>query len=338
MLEYYGAKTDLLFNLGYNVDDRFYFGFNLGIPMIDLGRNDLFYEQAQDPTAHPVIFYDKDDNLVPTNYVSSTNTYKLSTSALGINARFGFIALITESLRLGAAIQTPTAYTVHEKWEYSASSTYENSEYSSSAKSTPGEYEYHLRTPYIVDAGITYTLPGVGLLSIDYELNDYSVCKYSDFGYLGYDEDSWAKENYVNRTFLGVSHSVRAGVEFKPLDFLAVRAGYSFVSDPEKYLLDESGKRVTAEEWKGYGQILTKGGYFDSFTHSVSFGLGYSSSGSFFADLALRLTSYPRNYYDPYYYSYDAVDKDGKLLDVNSPVILLNRSVFDAMLTMGWRF
>lgn len=333
-----GAKTDVIFNLGFNVDDRFYFGFNLGIPTLNYRREEIFYEQAQDPSAHSVIFYDKDDNRIPTNFVSSTNSYKLNTDGLGINARFGFIALLTESLRLGAAIQTPTSMSLSETWEYRASSSYEDSSFDSSARSSIGEFKYNLRTPYIVDAGIAYTIPAVGLLSVDYELTDYSVCKYSDSGNSYFSEDSWADQNYINRTFLGVSHSVRAGVEFKPVDFLSLRAGYSFVSDPEKYKLDASGKRVNAENWGGYAQVLSDGGYFDSVTHAVSGGLGFSSAGSFFADLALRMTSYPKRYYSPYYYDYSPVDKDGTPLNVSSPVELLNHSVFDVMLTVGWRF
>ena len=338
MYNTYGAKTDVIFNLGYNVEDCFYFDFNVGIPMLNYRREEIFYEQAQDPSAHPVIFYDKNDNLVATNFLNATNSYKLNTDGVGINARFGFIALVTESLRIGAAIQSPTSFNISESWEYRASSSYEDSSFDSDAKSSRGEYEYNLRTPYVVDAGIAYTLPGVGLLSLDYELTDYSICKYSDNENNYFGEDEWTTQNYVNRTFLGVSHAVRAGVEFKPLDFLSVRAGYNFISDPEKYMLDMEGNRVTAETWGGYGQVLNKGGYFGSFTHAVSFGLGYSSAGSFFADFALRLTSYPRSYYSPYYYEYAAVGQDGKLLAVNNPVELLNRSVFDTMLTVGWRF
>ena len=335
----YGTKTDIAFNLGFNIEDRFYFGVNLGLPTLNYRREELFSEAAQSPEAHPVIFYDANDNLVSTNYVSSTNTYRLNTDANGINARFGFIALLTESLRIGAAIQTPTMLNVNETWEYRASTTYEDSSFDSSAKSSVGEYGYNLRTPYVVDAGIAYTLPGVGLLSIDYELTDFSVMKYSDKQSSYFGEDSWATQNYINRTFCGLSHSVRAGVEFKPIDFLSLRAGYSFVSDPEKYWLDTSGNRVTAETWQGYNQIITDSHYFDSVTHAVSFGAGYSSPGSFFADFAVRLTTYPRSYYSPYYYgSYAAVDKDGKALDVLAPTELINRSIVDAVLTFGWRF
>ena len=335
----YGTKTDVAFNLAFNVQDRFYFGFNVNVPSLNYRREEIFSEAAQQPEAFPVIFYGSDDKLVSTNYKSSSNTYRLNTDGLGINARFGFIALITESLRFGAAIQTPTRLNLKETWEYRASSTYDVSQFNSSASSSIGEYDYSLRTPYVVDAGIAYTVPGLGLLSIDYELTDYSVMKYyrPEGGYFG--EDIWAKQNYVNNTFCGLSHSVRAGVEFKPIPSVALRAGYSFVSDPEKYWLNNEGQRVTAETWQGYNEVLTESHYFDKVTHGISVGAGYSSSGSFFADFALRMTSYPTVAYSPYYYgSYDAVDKDGYKLAVLDPLERISNSIIDAVVTLGWRF
>ena len=335
----YGTKTDLAFNLGFNVQDRFYFGFNVSIPSLNYRREEVFSEAAQQIEAFPVIFYDSNNNLVSTHYKSSSNNYLLNTDGIGINARFGFIALLGESLRIGAAIQSPTAYSLSETWQYRASSEYDDSRFNSTGESTIGEYDYNLRTPYIVDAGIAYTVPGLGLLSIDYELTDYSVMKYyrEEGGYFG--EDIWARQNYVNSTFCGLSHSVRAGVEFKPVPSIALRAGYSFVSDPEKYWLDNDGLRVTAETWKGYNQVLTESHYFDKVTHGISVGAGYSSSGSFFADFAVRMTAYPTVAYSPYYYgSYNAVDKDGYNIVVLDPLENIDNSIIDAVLTLGWRF
>ncbi|MBR4826882.1 MAG: hypothetical protein IKZ91_03255 [Bacteroidales bacterium] len=335
----YGTKTDIAFNMGFNVQDNFYFGFNIGFPTLNYRREEIFQEAAQTPEQFPVIFYYNDDELLTTHYLSSTNTYRLNTNGVGVNARFGFIGLIADNVRVGAAIQTPTAMNIEESWEYRASSSYEMSIFDSSAESSIGTFEYNLRTPYIVDAGIAYTVPGLGLLSLDYELTDYSVVKYSDKDSDYFGEDSWSRQNYINRTFLGLSHSVRAGVEFKPVEAVSLRAGYSFVSDPEKYWFDSMGNRVTAETWQGYSQVLESSRYFTNVTHAMSLGIGYSSPGSFFADFAVRLTAYPKVYYSPYYYgSYDAVGKDGQALAVADPLVSIDRKIIDSVLTLGWRF
>ena len=346
----YGSKTDLLFNIGFNMEDRFYFGFNLGVPTLRYSRQEVFTEVPREPGQFPVIFYTDDEGTtkVSTNYANSSNSYTLNTTATGVNAKFGFIALPTEHLRIGAAIQTPTMYTVSERWQYGASTTYEDHSFDGNWKSSIGEASYNLRSPYIVDAGIAYTLPGIGLFSVDYELTDYSIMEYRDEGadYYFSSVDNWATTNVVNKTFCGVSHSVRAGIEVKPIPAVSVRAGYSFVSDPEKYYENLSGGGiVTAETVQFLGnstafrQQLGEGHYFKNFTHAVSLGAGYSSSGSFFADLALRLTAFPTTYYAPYYYgAYEARNKDGLVVSTNAPLERLDRSVFDVLLTLGWRF
>ena len=341
----FGSKTDIAFNLAFNVQDNFYFGFNLGFPTLKYRRQEVFSESAVEPAQFPVVFFDKNNNKVSTNYLNSSNSYTLNTNATGFYAKFGFIALPTEHLRIGAAIQTPTMYGISERWVYGASSKYADSRFDGSANSSVGEANYQLRSPYVVDAGIAYTLPGVGLFSIDYELNDYSVMKYSDEEGGYFYEDAWAGTNLVNRTFCGLSHSVRVGVEVKPLPFFALRAGYSMITDPEKYWLDENGDRVTAETVQFLGnsysfkQKLQTSHYFSNTTHAVSLGAGYSSNGSFFADVAARMTAYPVSYYSPYYYgAYAATDASGKLLNVGAPLERIERNVFDVVLTLGWRF
>lgn len=340
----YGSKTDLAFNMGFSIQNSFYVGFNLGIPFLTYQREEVFAEAAQNPSAFPTIF-EIPGGKDMTNYQSSDNTYKLNTKATGLYAKVGFIALPTEHLRIGAAIQTPTLYQISESWRYFASACYENPTYDGEAMSSLGEYSYNLRSPYVFNAGIAYTLPGVGLFSLDYELTDYSVMKYKDIDQFYSESTSWDRTNLINRTFCGSSHAVRTGIEVKPLPELAIRAGYSILTDPEKYWDDEKGNRVTAETVQFIGnssairQNLVKSHHFDSITHAVSLGAGYSSPGSFYADLAVRLTSYPIAYYSPYYYgAYDAVDSGGRSINVGAPLEKLERSVYDVMMTLGWRF
>ena len=340
----FGTKSDVIFNMGFNVQDELYLGFNLGLPSTKYRREDIFTEMAQTPVSFPVNFVDKNGNHEgkegePTTYYkSSTNQYTLNTEAKGIYGKFGFIWLPVEGLRVGAAIQTPSLLTIKEEWQYRARSYYENTKYNGSWNSDVDDYSYLLRTPYIVDAGLAYTFGGFGLVSLDYELTDYSVMKYSE---TGFGESEWCRDvNQTTKRFCGVSHSLRAGIEVKPLPEFSLRAGYSLITDPERYAYDLNGNMYTAENWNTNDIVtLQEFRYFKNMTNAYSLGVGYSSEGSFFADAAVRLTSYPKLYYAPYYYGeYDAVDKNGMLLDAGSPDIAFNRSVFDILLTIGWRF
>ena len=342
----YGTKNDILINLGFNVSDKLYLGFNLGLPAVKYRREDAFTERAASPVSFPIYFLDSDGKHVgnegePTTYYkSSVNTYKLNTDADGIYGKFGFIWLPFEGMRLGAAIQTPSMLTIKESWQYTAQSSYENSRFDGSWNGSIQDYAYRLRTPYVFDAGMAFTFGGVGLVSLDYELTDYSVMKYKDVDSDFFSDDAWAFTNRCNSLFCGVSNSLRAGVEVRPLPEFSIRAGYSFVSDPERYAYDDLGQMVTAETWTPEVDAnLRDFRYFKNNTNAFSFGVGYASSGSFFADAAVRVTRYPTLHYGPYYYGdYEVADKNGNYSYVGVPDIAYARKVVDVLLTIGWRF
>lgn len=112
---------------------------------------------------------------------------------------------------------------------------------------------------------------------------------------------------------------LRIGAEIRPVASLAVRAGYNLTSTGERQL-DEFGKKQMP---KNAGR------------HAVSAGLGFSSKGSFFADLAVRGNFLNREYISPYAnYIFDGAGNPVKL----TPEILNRRSLWDVVLTFGYRF
>ena len=64
---------------------------------------------------------------------------------------------------------------------------------------------------------------------------------------------------------------------------------------------------------------------------NVSAGVGYSSDGSFFSDLAVRYTKYASDYFNPYG---DYISG----FDDYLPEVVQTRSMADIVLTLGWRF
>ena len=91
---------------------------------------------------------------------------------------------------------------------------------------------------------------------------------------------------------------------------LSLRGGYGFSTSPEKH--------------------------FDgTYRSNFSFGLGYSSKGSFFTDFAVRKNIYNNEYYMPY--SDYIFDGEGGIADP-APEILITRSDWKVLLTFGWRF
>lgn len=293
----YGNKYDFLLNMGFNFSDKFFVGGNLGLATISYNYKLLEQETSVDPDKFGLEF---DDGTIK---YFDTFTYRnnWSASASGAYLKLGFIAKPVEGFRIGAAVQTPTIYRVRERFAYDTDVYYMDGS-SSWAQSPEGVSEYRLTTPLRANAGIAVTFGTMGLLSADYEYCNFSGITYRD------GDNSFADLNNEIRQYLGVSHEVRAGLEIKPTPAFALRAGYSFTTSPQRY---DNGEYIKANR-----QI-------------ISGGLGYSSRGSFFADLAVKATLLPNDYVMAYE---DYID------DVWSPEIELRTRRISAVLTFGWRF
>ena len=295
-----GSKNDAVMNLGFNFNNKFFLGANLGITTLNYDYDEYFKEEAVDPSDFRIDYEDA------TTYFSNYRTrYSYSADGVGVYGKIGFIALPAEGLRIGAAIQTPTTLMIDEIWRHSTDIHYTDSGYDGDATSPEGNYSYRLRTPYRMNAGIAYTFMGMGLLSADYEMTDYSTMmfKHRDGGY----SDSFDDVNSDIASSMGISHSLRVGAEFKPMPGFAVRAGCNFTTTPEK-----QGNIILHDNINAY-----------------SVGVGYSSNGSFFADLAARLMMFSDENIFPY---------DDYLDDYASPIILNKRERYSITATLGWRF
>lgn len=341
-----GYKRDLLMNFAWDISGKLMLGFNLGIPIMYKTQQEAYYESPYgDYTDFYIALPDDKGKMVDTYYTGAYYKYNQYTRMSGVYAKFGAIYLPTDNLRIGAAIQTPTAYTVTEGYRYYAGSEYENSSVDGYSYSPEDEWSYRMRGPWSFNVGLAYTMPGKGLFSVDYELVDYSVMEMQE---IDSDGSYFYNVNQTVQQFLGASHNLRFGLEYKVNPMVSLRAGYGVRTSAEKYWTDASGaKEITTEmyynETSKYMGALGKSKYYKDKTRSVSFGAGYSSPGSFFADFAVRLNKYPSTVYRPFY-DYDHYDIDGNWHELGtaseelSPRILNNSRLWDVMITFGWRF
>lgn len=306
-----GGKNDYLINLGFNISDFLYLGANLGITSMNYSYDEYFKEIAVDPSDFGIEF----DKGKMTDFEKMKYKYSYSTNTSGVYSKFGFILTPGMGIRIGAAIQTPTATTVTEYWGYSGETNYTNINFNTSAESPEGEDTYRFREPWRVNFGTAYTLGKLAIFSVDYEMCDYGSMKFKRSGF----DDGREYFNDINdeiKTIYGKSHMLRAGAEVKPLDVLAIRAGYGLTTSPEEHDIYGNPIEVPAAQ-------------------NVSFGLGFISRKSFFADVACRYAFSSDEYFMPYSdYMYD--DK-GNITDY-APEILNTKDSWKVLLTLGWRF
>lgn len=317
-----GYKNDLLFNMGLNFSDNFYLGFSLGVPNSSYSYTENFYEMAQNPEDFPL-----DDTFLD----FSSYQYRLSRSVNGIYGKFGLIFTPNDMIRFGAAFRTPTLYNVSESWDVYQSVDYTYGQ--GNEWTETGRYDYSIRSPYSANFGLAATLMSRLLLSADYELSDFSVMRFSDeYG------TNFIPENTQNQMFLGMQHQFRVGAELRLTPSFSVRGGYNVTTSPIRYGENGLGETIDAGSFDASTFMkMYNSGLLDSYSmqysqdlvKAFSFGIGYASEGAFFADAAVKCTTFPNRNFLPYGDYIDAVP---------SPTVRTSRSLWNAMLTLGWRF
>ena len=96
-----GGVTEIAFAYAVNMDDKLYFGFGLGVPILNYTRTSRFYES--DAT---------NDNNNDYHYASYEE--KLEQKGVGVNAKLGLIAKPSDRFRIGLSVLTPTLYGLTE--------------------------------------------------------------------------------------------------------------------------------------------------------------------------------------------------------------------------------
>ncbi|MBQ9193044.1 MAG: hypothetical protein IJ156_04925 [Bacteroidales bacterium] len=290
-----GSKYDLLMNLALDFSDRFFVGANIGITTLDYRSDETRAEDGLSGITYP------------SGFESLQMRTALRDEGTGIYAKLGFIARPTGSLRIGAAIQTPTVLRIRENYQLEGRSVAHGEEWSYS--SPEDEWYYSLRSPLRLNAGVAYTIGKVALVSADYEYFNYNKMRFVT----DYDDDytDFSGVNADIRDFARATHALRIGGELKPIPQMALRVGYNYMTSPD---------------------VDVKAG-----RQSVSFGIGYSSAGSFFVDAAVRFQYLPDEFITPYYY-YGWDDQGSYKTADATPEICSQASLCNALLTLGWRF
>lgn len=218
----------------------------------------------------------------------------LNRNGIGVNLKLGAIYLPTNSLRLGAAIHTPTMFTISES-NY-ASVNYNNPSYDVSGKFyTPDEgarQEFNLQTPMQAQLSAAYLFGRKGLISAEYDFINYKGMRFSE---TNGKRASFSPENEGMKDVLNNGHVIKLGAEFKPTENVALRAGYAMMTPVTNADYTE-GKSLRLNT------VNTNTEYFiDKGVNYFSICTGYRAV-SWFIDLAYGLKLQNEDFY-PYQFN-----------------------------------
>lgn len=238
------GETDLSFGGNYN--NRVFIGATLGIV------NALYNEQS--------VYQEVDAQDSIKGFKSFSLTQNLTTRGTGANFKFGMIVKVTDWLRIGGAVHTPTVLHLSDSYNSSMQSNLDSAKTYSSI-SPDGSFNYTVTTPFRVLGSVGLVISKNALLNAEYEYVDYTNAQLNSSPNVFSDVNNTIRSKYT------ATGNIRVGGEIR-FDPIAFRIGYAFYGSPFK-----GGENMNASR--------------SSYTAGVGF-----RENNYFLDFAYVLTKY----------------------------------------------
>lgn len=254
-IEERGYQGEYTLAFGTNFQDKLYIGASIGIQSIYYKMTSHFQEAPDVDSPSGLDYY---------NFLE----YK-KMNGVGTNVKFGIIYRPIPELRIGAAIHSPTWYSMNYSMSTAMDSYFITPPQGEEAYNfwTPSykmDIDYDIRTPWRATVGLAAVLGQKAIISADYEFIKYTNANFQNASD-GYD---YRNENDVIQSYLRPTHNFRTGAEFRANSIVSLRAGYNFLNSPY-HETDKAYNRI--QSWStGIG--LNFGAFYcdASFTHRWS--------------------------------------------------------------------
>lgn len=250
-----GGVNELSFAVSGNYNDQLLIGLGVGLPFVNYTEQKIYFESDI-------------SNEVPA-FEDLQYNENLTTTGFGINLKLGLVYRITQMVRAGLAVHTPTWFRLEDNFNTSMfySYTVDGVGDSGRGEAFAPPFSYGLHTPWRISGGMGFVFGRNGFLSGELEWVNYGNNTLR-FDSLPEDED------IANRDIseaLSSSMNLRIGGEYA-YQKLRLRAGVSLRQPP---YADTEG--------------------LSAFNTQLSAGVGLSLE-SFFLDLAGRYSMTEENY------------------------------------------
>ena len=312
------------FNVSGNSNDRFYWGFTVGIYDVHYNGSSLYKESLVDG-----------DKAI--GDVAMNDERKITGTGFDVKAGLIFRPAEESPFRIGLYVHTPTWYDLTTR-NYTVLNNNTNEAYGSSERGKSSEsYDFKFYTPWRFGVSLGHTVGNYLALGATYEYADYTTndIRVNDGGEVDYwgnyyetsSRDEAMKQNIKN-SLKGV-HTVKLGMEFKPEKNFAVRLGYNYQSA----MYNKNGFKDGSLESYGtyYASTTDYTNWKD--THRVTAGVGYNY-GNFSFDLAYQYSQTNGDFYP--FMSY--VDNSEPKFDNVCDAVKVSNKRNQLLFTVGYKF
>ena len=312
------------FNVSGNSNDRFYWGFTVGIYDVHYNSSSLYSESLV-------------DGGKAIGDVAMNDERKITGTGFDVKAGLIFRPAEESPFRIGLYVHTPTWYDLTTR-NYTVLNNNTNEAYGSTERGKSSEsYDFKFYTPWRFGVSLGHTVGNYLALGATYEYADYTTndIRVNDGGEVDYwgnyyetsSRDEAMKQNIKN-SLKGV-HTVKVGMEFKPEKNFAVRLGYNYQSA----MYNKNGFKDGSLESYGtyYASTTDYTNWKD--THRFTAGVGYNY-GKFSFDLAYQYSQTNGDFYP--FMSY--VDNSEPKFDNVCDAVKVSNKRNQLLFTVGYKF
>ena len=312
------------FNVSGNSNDRFYWGFTVGIYDVHYNGSSLYSESLV-------------DGNTAIGDVAMNDERKITGTGFDVKAGLIFRPAEESPFRIGLYVHTPTWYDLTTR-NYTVLNNNTNEAYGSTERGKSSEsYDFKFYTPWRFGVSLGHTVGNYLALGATYEYADYTTndIRVNDGGEVDYwgnyyetsSRDEAMKQNIKN-SLKGV-HTVKLGMEFKPEKNFAVRLGYNYQSA----MYNKNGFKDGSLESYGtyYASTTDYTNWKD--THRFTAGVGYNY-GKFSFDLAYQYSQTNGDFYP--FMSY--VDNSEPKFDNVCDAVKVSNKRNQLLFTVGYKF
>ena len=207
-----GRSEEWGFAYSMNYYDRFFVGASVNIAHIKRDGTKTFTESRVEGT--------------DTEFNEWSFKEDISSSALGVNAKVGFIYHINPWLRVGGAYHTPTYYSFDESWQ--TETTSEINWITRRSLSPESNYEYIFISPRKWVGSLAFVIGQQGMVSLDAEYANFGAARFKATASDDYD---YTPTNNAIRESYGKTFNFRLGSEWR-LGSSYLRLGAAYYGSP----------------------------------------------------------------------------------------------------------
>ena len=340
------------FNISGSLNNRVWLGLTVGLHDVHYNSNSSYGEILEQ------VGTSSDGSSVN----AATNSMEqIKITGTGFDVKFGaiFRPFVDSPFRIGVYVNSPVFY------DLTRSSAIDMEDYNLPKSFAPSEsqpeisgnlydsdyhnisdYDFRLNTPWKVGASLGHTIGSNIALGATYEYAWYNHMdtRIKDGGYYDYYwgeyYESSTSDNVMNEntksSLKGVS-TLKIGIEYKPIQMLALRLGYNYVSPMfNKYGVRDQFLICDADANGNNGVNTSASSDYTNWkaTNRFTVGAGFNYK-NLFIDVAYQYSSQNGDFY-PYKSYYP---KDNSKLGANiAPVTEVNNKRHQLLMTVGYRF